>query len=66
MTLIATALRDENGLDLAHLIRPINPHGKDLVKEFRNPTVRKVVSVSPFEIRHANRSGNHSLDTKAL
>lgn len=38
LTLIATALRDENGLDLAHLIRPINPHGKDLVKEFRNPT----------------------------
>ena len=52
LTLIATALRDENGLDLAHLIRPINPHGKDLVKEFRNPTVRRVVSVLPFEMRH--------------
>ncbi|KAH9002215.1 hypothetical protein EDB86DRAFT_3124088 [Lactarius hatsudake] len=38
LTLIATALRDENGLDLAHLIRPISPHGKDLIKEFRNPT----------------------------
>ncbi|KAI9467114.1 hypothetical protein BJY52DRAFT_1111063 [Lactarius psammicola] len=38
LTLIATALRDENGIDLAHLIRPISPHGKDLVKEFRNPT----------------------------
>jgi len=50
LTLIATALRDENGLDLAHLIRPISPHGKDLVKEFRNPTVRKVVSVLPFEV----------------
>jgi hypothetical protein len=50
LTLIATALRDENGLDLAHLIRPINPHGKDLVKEFRNPTVRKVVSVLSFEM----------------
>jgi hypothetical protein len=48
LTLIATALHDENGLDLAHLIRPINPHGKDLVKEFRNPTVRSVVSVLPF------------------
>ncbi|KAI9447934.1 hypothetical protein H4582DRAFT_2107372 [Lactarius indigo] len=38
LTLIATALRDENGIDLAHLIRPISPHGKDLIKEFRNPT----------------------------
>jgi len=40
LTLIATALRDENGLDLAYLIRPVNPHSKDLIKEFRNPTVR--------------------------
>ncbi|KAI0307068.1 hypothetical protein B0F90DRAFT_1807764 [Multifurca ochricompacta] len=38
LTLIATALRDENGLDLAYLIRPVSSHGKDLVKEFRNPT----------------------------
>ncbi|ETW84096.1 hypothetical protein HETIRDRAFT_415809 [Heterobasidion irregulare TC 32-1] len=35
---IANALRDENGLDLAYMLRPTNPHGKDLVKEFRNPT----------------------------
>jgi COP9 signalosome complex subunit 12 len=40
LTLIATALREENGLDLAYLIRPVSSHGKDLVKEFRNPTVR--------------------------
>ena len=40
LTLIATALRDENGLDLAYLIRPVSPHSKDLIKEFRNPTVR--------------------------
>ncbi|KAH9965830.1 PCI domain-containing protein [Russula dissimulans] len=38
LTLITTALRDENGLDLAYLIRPVSSHGKDLIKEFRNPT----------------------------
>jgi len=42
LTLIATALRDENGLDLAYLIRPVSPHSKDLIKEFRNPTVRRI------------------------
>ena len=30
----------ENGPNLAYLLRPTSPHGKDLVKEFRNPTVR--------------------------
>lgn len=50
LTLIATALHDENGLDLAHLIRPTSPHGKDIVKEFRNPTVRKVISVLSFQV----------------
>jgi len=35
-------LRDENGLDLAYLIRPVSPHSKDLIKEFRNPTVRRI------------------------
>ena len=29
----------ENGPNLAYLLRPTSPHGKDLVKEFRNPTV---------------------------
>ncbi|KAF8505867.1 hypothetical protein F5888DRAFT_1604664 [Russula emetica] len=38
LTLIASALRDENGLDLAYLIRPVSSHSKDLIKEFRNPT----------------------------
>jgi hypothetical protein len=42
LTLIATALHDENGLDLAYLIRPVSPHSKDLIKEFRNPTVRRI------------------------
>src|ERR1700761_3338126 len=41
LTLIATALRDENGLDLAYLIRPVSSHSKDLIKEFRNPSVRR-------------------------
>lgn len=33
------ALVAENGPNLAYLLRPTSPHGKDLVKEFRNPTV---------------------------
>ena len=41
LTLVASALRDENGLDLAYLIRPVSSHSKDLIKEFRNPTVRR-------------------------
>ncbi|KAF8897869.1 hypothetical protein BD779DRAFT_1714127 [Infundibulicybe gibba] len=32
------ALAAENGPNLAYLLRPTSPHGKDLVKEFRNPT----------------------------
>ncbi|KAI0268156.1 hypothetical protein BC834DRAFT_868163 [Gloeopeniophorella convolvens] len=38
LAFIATSLREENGLDLAHLVRPLSTHAKDLVKEFRNPT----------------------------
>ena len=33
------AILAENGPNLAYLLRPTSPHGKDLVKEFRNPTV---------------------------
>jgi len=33
------AIIAENGPNLAFLLRPTSPHGKDLVKEFRNPTV---------------------------
>jgi len=29
----------ESGHNLAFLLRPTSPQGKDLVKEFRNPTV---------------------------
>ncbi|KAF8638574.1 hypothetical protein AX17_002116 [Amanita inopinata Kibby_2008] len=32
------ALASENGPTLAYLLRPTSPHGKELVKEFRNPT----------------------------
>ena len=35
----------ENGENLAFLLRPTSPHGKDLVKQSRNATVR------PFQIR---------------
>jgi len=36
---LAEAIQSENGPNLAYLLRPTSPHGKDLVKEFRNPTV---------------------------
>ncbi|KDR84093.1 hypothetical protein GALMADRAFT_275300 [Galerina marginata CBS 339.88] len=36
----------ENGPNLAYLLRPTSPHGKDLVKEFRNPTR---ASFGPYE-----------------
>jgi hypothetical protein len=39
VTQINDALLAENGPNLAYLLRPTSPHGKDLVKEFRNPTV---------------------------
>jgi len=37
---LVAALEAQNGSDLAYYLRPTSPHGKDLVKEFRNPTVR--------------------------
>lgn len=40
LTQLATALQAENGPDLAFLLRPTSPHGKDLLKELRSPTVR--------------------------
>jgi hypothetical protein len=40
LTQLATALQTENGPDLAFLLRPTSPHGKDLLKELRSPTVR--------------------------
>jgi hypothetical protein len=39
ITQLNDALLAENGPNLAYLLRPTSPHGKDLVKEFRNPTV---------------------------
>jgi hypothetical protein len=39
LELIATALYNQDGLELAHLVRPASPHSQALVKEFRNPTV---------------------------
>ncbi|KZT29377.1 hypothetical protein NEOLEDRAFT_1128102 [Neolentinus lepideus HHB14362 ss-1] len=35
---LTEALENENGPNLAYLLRPTSPHGKDLVKEFRSPT----------------------------
>ncbi|KAF8632316.1 hypothetical protein AX15_001939 [Amanita polypyramis BW_CC] len=38
ITQLNDSLVEENGPTLAYLLRPTSPHGKDLVKEFRNPT----------------------------
>ncbi|KAI0797101.1 PCI domain-containing protein [Abortiporus biennis] len=38
LTQIADALRRENGAELAYLLKPVEEHGKSIVKEFRNPT----------------------------
>ncbi|KAF8345580.1 hypothetical protein F5887DRAFT_168384 [Amanita rubescens] len=38
ITQLNDVLAEENGPSLAYLLRPTSPHGKDLVKEFRNPT----------------------------
>ncbi|OSX59333.1 hypothetical protein POSPLADRAFT_1150079 [Postia placenta MAD-698-R-SB12] len=35
---IAQALQEERGPELAYLLKPTSEHGKQLVKEFRNPT----------------------------
>jgi hypothetical protein len=39
ITQLNDAIVSENGPNLAYLLRPTSPHGKELVKEFRNPTV---------------------------
>jgi hypothetical protein len=44
LTQLATALQSENGPDLAFLLRPTSPHGKDLLKELRSPTSRQQLS----------------------
>lgn len=54
ITQLNDALLAENGPNLAYLLRPTSPHGKDLVKEFRNPT-RQMLSryeggiISPWD-----------------
>ena len=42
--LISEALRTEDGTKLAGLLKPVEEHGKMLIKEFRNPTVRETSS----------------------
>ncbi|RDB19790.1 Protein CSN12 [Hypsizygus marmoreus] len=46
MAQLNDALVAENGPNLAYLLRPTSPHGKDLVKQFRNPTR---AALSPYE-----------------
>lgn len=64
LTQLVNALQSENGPDLAYLLRPTSPHGKDLVKELRNPTVRLSLD---SETHRANKTANsvkHSRVTK--
>lgn len=37
---LSESVHTEDGLRLAYLLRPTSPHGKDLVKEFKSPSVR--------------------------
>ncbi|KAJ6460109.1 hypothetical protein C8R47DRAFT_1059009 [Mycena vitilis] len=46
LTQINDALNAENGPNLAYLLRPTSPHGKDLVKCFRSPTA---ATLAPFK-----------------
>ena len=39
LAMISDTLSNRQGHELAYLLRPTSPHGKDLIKEFRNPTV---------------------------
>jgi COP9 signalosome complex subunit 12 len=36
---LVQAIQSESGPTLAYLLRPTSPHGKEIVKELRNPTV---------------------------
>lgn len=54
---INDAVLAENGNNLAYLLRPTSPQGKDLVKEFRNPTV---------SLRPISRGTNYELIRKGL
>lgn len=45
LTQLVNALQNENGSDLALLLRPTSPHGKDLIKELRNPSVRALLAI---------------------
>ncbi|EIN10989.1 hypothetical protein PUNSTDRAFT_112772 [Punctularia strigosozonata HHB-11173 SS5] len=39
---LAQAVQSENGPNLAFLLRPTSPHGRDIVKELRNPTYQSM------------------------
>jgi hypothetical protein len=44
LSLLNDAIVNENGPNLAYLLRPTS-YGKDLLREFRNPTVRLGLSL---------------------
>ncbi|KAI6127359.1 hypothetical protein EDD16DRAFT_1825382, partial [Pisolithus croceorrhizus] len=49
-----------DGQRLAYLLRPTSPHGKDLVKEFRNPSVHHLDGCKPY--RHVHRDQARDVD----
>ena len=48
LTLLTDAIMAENGPNLAYLLRPTSPHGKDLVKEQRFQRDLKVSITDPY------------------
>ncbi len=40
LTDLAVCLQGEKGPEIAYLLKPTGEHGKGLLKDFRNPTVR--------------------------
>ena len=44
---LGTALGEEDGTQLAFLLRPTSPHAKDLIRSLNNPTVRPLLMTVP-------------------
>jgi hypothetical protein len=62
---LSEALQAQDGPVLAFLLRPTSPHGKDLVKEFRNPSVHSP-SLARLTQTHGYISVNRFHTTKEL
>ena len=58
LSMIATALSNKQGANLAYLLRPTSPHGKDLLRQFRDPTVS--TDRVQLSLKHAHWGFHHS------